>query len=190
MVRSPDPFFSFEVSVKASLSRRVRATYVTPRNNYGLDPAFLGSITAPTPAEMRDRLAQGRAPLFHVVAEDFIPSLLSSDVEKIDNLRATKGGAHPVPEAVRAKVIGSKTARPQVASKAFKEKNIRECAFCRETKEKDLMVCARYVHFLADELTGRPADCGRWAAASLCIIADANGVYIVPAITFTDKDYN
>ncbi|KJA20989.1 hypothetical protein HYPSUDRAFT_764394 [Hypholoma sublateritium FD-334 SS-4] len=121
----------------------VRATYVTPRNNYGLDPAFLSSTTAPPPAEMRDRLAQGRAPLFHVAAEDFIPSLLSSDVEKIDNLRATKGGAHPVPEVVRAKVIGSKTTRPQVASKVFKEKNVRECAFCREAKEKDLMVCSR-----------------------------------------------
>ena len=95
---------------------------------------------------MRDCLAQGRAPLFHVAADDFVPSLLSSDVEKIDNLRATKRNARPVPEDVRAKVIGSKTAKPQVDSKLFKQKNARECAFCREVKDKDLMVCSRYVH--------------------------------------------
>ena len=132
--------------LRISSFHRVRATYVTPRNNYKLDPEFLNSTTAPTPAEMRDCLAQGRAPLFHVAADDFVPSLLSSDVEKIDNLRATKRNARPVPEDVRAKVIGSKTAKPQVDSKLFKQKNARECAFCREVKDKDLMVCSRYVH--------------------------------------------
>ncbi|KAF8967549.1 hypothetical protein BDZ97DRAFT_1656465 [Flammula alnicola] len=120
----------------------VRATYVTPTQNYQLDPEFLNSETAPSPAETRDRLVKKLLPIFHVSADNFIPSLLPSDIEKIENLLNMKGRRKAVPSGVRESVIGTKESRPEVGE-AWKQKNARQCAYCEEVKEKDLMICSR-----------------------------------------------
>lgn len=94
---------------------------------------------------MRDRLSKKITPIFHVTTEDFVPSLVSSEIEKIDNMLKMKGSRKVIPQEVRESVIGGKEAKPRVVSKVFKQKNARQCSFCEEVKEKDLMVCSRCV---------------------------------------------
>lgn len=133
----------------ATRNPRVRATYVTLTNNFALDPAFLSSIAPLTSAQMRDCLVARRAPLFHVTPDTFIPSLRDGDVEKVDSLLLMKGKRRTcVPAEVRNLVVGGKQAPPKVASMVFKQKNARQCAFCEEVMEKELMVCSRYVNAL------------------------------------------
>lgn len=74
--------------------------------------------------------------------DDFIPSLLPSDTEKIDNLLKLRGSKEMPPAKIKQAVIGGKNAKPRVGLKVFKQKNPSECSFCNEVKDKDLMICS------------------------------------------------
>uniref|UniRef100_A0A8H8CDN7 Wax synthase domain-containing protein n=1 Tax=Psilocybe cubensis TaxID=181762 RepID=A0A8H8CDN7_PSICU len=122
----------------------VRATYVTPRNNFNLEPLFLNSDDPFSPARLRYSIRRGIPPIFHVTPDDFIPSLSLSDIEKIDALLRIKHSDKIPPEEVKQAVMGGKdVVKPLVESKMFKGKNPRKCSFCSVVKDKDLLVCSR-----------------------------------------------
>lgn len=120
---------------------RVRATYTTPNRGFKVDPAFLPGINVavmPT---------NGAPPIFHVTPDAFTPTLLASELEKIDNVcaqgRQDRAGPAAV-EAARKRVLGTKEDRPDVGE-AWMNKNPRECANCHVVKDKALMMCSRCV---------------------------------------------
>ncbi|KZT27380.1 hypothetical protein NEOLEDRAFT_1130917 [Neolentinus lepideus HHB14362 ss-1] len=114
----------------------VRATYTTtPKRS--LDPDFLNSLEGPKDG------TKTSPPIFHITAENFVPSLLSSEIEKIDNLRSQSSKKRP-PSSVMAAVLGKKEDRP--AMKAFtaaNEKNPRQCAYCEKVGTHDMPRCGR-----------------------------------------------
>ncbi|KAG2024023.1 hypothetical protein CC2G_001622 [Coprinopsis cinerea AmutBmut pab1-1] len=97
-------------------------------------------------------MASGKLPIFHVTADNFVPSLLESEVEKIDNL-LSRGRSAKVPSAeIKNQVLGSKRNRPEVAS-SWKHRQARQCSYCEEIKEKGLMICSRckLAHYCSKE---------------------------------------
>jgi hypothetical protein len=121
---------------------RIRATYTTRSNEYKLDPVFLDSHDPPAAVGVK-----GESPwIYHVTPENFTPSLLPSELEKIDNLLA-RGTLTSIPTSVRDEVIGTKETRPDVSA-AWKQRNPRQCGYCAKHGETTLSVCARCVTFL------------------------------------------
>ncbi|EPT00605.1 hypothetical protein FOMPIDRAFT_1162970 [Fomitopsis schrenkii] len=117
----------------------VRATYTTPNRGFMVDSAFLlGVNEAVTPTK-------GAPPIFHVTPDAFTPTLLDSELERIDNVctqgRQKRAGPAAV-EAARLRVLGTKEDRPDVGE-AWMNKNPRECANCHAVKDKALMICSR-----------------------------------------------
>jgi len=118
----------------------IRATYTTPSHQFKLDPVFLDSHDPPS--GVQGESAQF-PPIIHVTPDNFTPSLLPGDLEKIDNLLARRGGKDaPIPASVREAVIGSKQTRPDVSA-AWKQRNPRQCAYCEKHGEKSLSICSR-----------------------------------------------
>ncbi|KAF5323166.1 hypothetical protein D9758_016796 [Tetrapyrgos nigripes] len=114
----------------------VRATYTTLDQAFKLNP------------ELFD-LAQGKPnlpPIFHVTADNFIPTLLDSELEKIDNVVAQgmrKKRAEPSTRD-RVLIVNPKEGKPNVNSTVWKNKNPRQCSFCEKvSKDKDLQKCSR-----------------------------------------------
>ncbi|KAL1675383.1 hypothetical protein EV122DRAFT_292768 [Schizophyllum commune] len=60
---------------------RVRATYVTPAQGYKVSPEFLDNMKQPA----GDYRTPGQPSIFQVTREKYIPTLLPSELEKIDN---------------------------------------------------------------------------------------------------------
>ncbi len=125
-----------------SSSLSVRATYVTPKERFKVSKEFLEDIDAAA----GDHRVPGKPPIFQVTADKFIPTLLESELEKIDNTVARGSTSKKrTGKGVRDQVLGTKEDRPEV-SKAFKQTNMRQCAYCEEPKElKNLSLCSRYV---------------------------------------------
>lgn len=128
--------------IQYTTSTRVRATYTTPDHAYRVDPTLLtrsDSLPTTTP----NNLPQ----IIEVNSSNFIPSLLPSEVEKVENLLAQKGPrAKKISEEVKKMVQGTKEEiRPDVSGQAWKQKNARQCAACEAIKEKDLATCSRLV---------------------------------------------
>ncbi|KAI0034879.1 hypothetical protein K488DRAFT_44623, partial [Vararia minispora EC-137] len=120
----------------------VRATYVTPSQNHLVSKGFLDDLTV----SAGEKRHPGNPPIFMITREKFTPTLLPSDLEKIDNTvargstRTTRSGDS---DRVRIKVLGTKEDRPDV-SEAWKEPNARQCAYCEIGKEvKGLKLCSR-----------------------------------------------
>lgn len=122
--------------VNISSAARLRATYVTKADSYRINPHFFLNMDQ-APADSNRRIDQ-------ITADNFIPSLLESDVERIDNLNAQRKRLK-TPSNVRRQVIGGKDTKPEFRSDYWKQKNARQCAHCGEIKEKDLQRCARSV---------------------------------------------
>ncbi|TFK80083.1 hypothetical protein K466DRAFT_592048 [Polyporus arcularius HHB13444] len=118
----------------------VRATYVTPKERFKVSKEFLEDIDAAA----GDHRVPGKPPIFQVTADKFIPTLLESELEKIDNTVARGSTSKKrTGKGVRDQVLGTKEDRPEV-SKAFKQTNMRQCAYCEEPKElKNLSLCSR-----------------------------------------------
>ncbi|KAF5313817.1 hypothetical protein D9758_018860 [Tetrapyrgos nigripes] len=94
-------------------------------------------------------LAKGKPklpPIFHVTADNFIPTLLDSELEKIDNVVAQgmrKKCAEPSTRD-RVLIVNPKEGKPNVNSTVWKNKNPRQCSFCEKvSKNKDLQKCSR-----------------------------------------------
>ncbi|KZT69925.1 hypothetical protein DAEQUDRAFT_668663, partial [Daedalea quercina L-15889] len=118
---------------------RIRATYTTPMRGFKVDLAFLSGVDGPvTPSK-------GAPPIFHVTPDSFTPTLLATELEKIDNVcaqgRERQAGPDAM-EAARKRVLGTKEGRPDVGD-AWMNKNARECANCQVVKDKALLVCSR-----------------------------------------------
>ncbi|KAA1469777.1 hypothetical protein DENSPDRAFT_835437 [Dentipellis sp. KUC8613] len=111
----------------------VRATYTTMTSKK-LRPEFLN-----THEPINDTK---KPPIFHVTAEDFVPSLLSGELEQIDNLLVQSKKSLP-PAELRNKVLGSKETRPTPqAWSAGMEKNPRQCAFCEKVGAQTMPTCS------------------------------------------------
>ncbi|TFK52252.1 hypothetical protein OE88DRAFT_1657406 [Heliocybe sulcata] len=114
----------------------VRATYTTSSNRW-LDPDFLNSLDIPKAA------TKTTPPIFHVTSDNFVPSLLSSEIEKIDNLRSQSSKPRP-PSSVMNAVLGSKQDRPDAKNyTVMNEKNARQCSYCEKLGEHDMPMCGR-----------------------------------------------
>ncbi|KAI5827868.1 hypothetical protein K523DRAFT_321819 [Schizophyllum commune Tattone D] len=120
----------------------VRATYVTPAQGYKVSPEFLDNMKQPA----GDYRTPGQPSIFQVTREKFIPTLLPSELEKIDNTVARGNYSTKRKDdkpSVRDQVLGTKDDRPEV-SKAWLEANARQCAYCEAPKEaKHLMLCSK-----------------------------------------------
>ncbi|EIM86411.1 uncharacterized protein STEHIDRAFT_121370 [Stereum hirsutum FP-91666 SS1] len=118
----------------------VRATYTTPDHAYRVDPTLLTRSDSP-PTTTPNNLPQ----IIEVNSSNFVPSILPSEVEKVENLLAQKGPrAKKISEDVKKMVQGTKQEiRPDVNGQAWKQKNARQCAACEAIKEKDLATCSR-----------------------------------------------
>ncbi|KAH6903434.1 hypothetical protein BKA70DRAFT_597495 [Coprinopsis sp. MPI-PUGE-AT-0042] len=124
----------------------IRATYVTPKEQFTLPTEFFkhGSASSTDPTSSNVEKIDGKPPIITVLANDFVPSLLGSEVEKIDNLFA-RGRDSSKPErsqALKNQVTGEKETRPQV-SKTWQSKQPRECSNCHTAKETGMMICSR-----------------------------------------------
>ncbi|KAK7464243.1 hypothetical protein VKT23_006409 [Stygiomarasmius scandens] len=116
----------------------VRATYTTPEHRFKLNPDFLAKFHEPESTS-----TTAKPPVFHVTADNFIPTLFESELEKIDNVVAQGGRKSRAEPSTRDKVLGTKEGRPNVSS-AFKNKNPRQCSYCEKvSKDKDLQKCSR-----------------------------------------------
>ncbi|RDB27272.1 hypothetical protein Hypma_004292 [Hypsizygus marmoreus] len=122
----------------------VRATYTTPEQNYTLDPKFASPFEPPDINSTEDAGSIPRPPIICVKSDNFVPCLLLSELEKIDNLRAQDldSPGQSIPPHVRAQVLGSKDARPGVGS-VWQQRNSRRCSHCGILKEKNLMLCSK-----------------------------------------------
>ncbi|EPQ51019.1 hypothetical protein GLOTRDRAFT_81621 [Gloeophyllum trabeum ATCC 11539] len=114
----------------------VRATYTTSKNR-SLDPDFLNSLEGPKAG------TSTTPPIFHVTPDNFTPSLLASDIEKIDNLLTSSRRKLP-PSSVKNEVLGKKEGRPEMKTYlAGNEKNKRQCAYCEKVGKHDMPMCGR-----------------------------------------------
>ncbi|KAI0634945.1 hypothetical protein C8Q77DRAFT_1216935 [Trametes polyzona] len=114
----------------------VRATYVTPSTGFKVTSDFLENLDA----HAGDHRKPGQPPIFQVTKDKFTPTLLPGELEKIDNTVArgsTSKRRDPTKPSVREQVLGTKEDRPEV-SKAWKQANARQCAYCEVPKEADL----------------------------------------------------
>ncbi|THH19090.1 hypothetical protein EW146_g2003 [Bondarzewia mesenterica] len=82
----------------------VHATYTTTPSR-GLPAEFLDNLQAPE--------SQRTPPIFHITPDNFVPSLLAGELEKIDNLLAQSEHITPPAAELRDKVLGSKKDRPE-----------------------------------------------------------------------------
>ncbi|KAH9922489.1 uncharacterized protein B0H18DRAFT_1120879 [Fomitopsis serialis] len=135
---APDDFAARRTVVN-QVAHWVRATYTTPNRGYKVDPACLPGTDNPvTPSK-------GAPPFFHTTRDSFTPTLLDSEIEKIDNVCAQgqeKQAGQTAVEAARKRVLGSKEDMPDVGD-AWMNKNPRECANCQVVKDKALLKCSR-----------------------------------------------
>lgn len=122
---------------------RVRAIYTTPNHAYKIDPTLLTRSDSPPPTTPNNL-----PKIIEVNSSNFVPSLLSSEIEKIENLLAQKGSrGKKISDEVKKMVQGTKDEiRPEVSGQAWKQKNARQCAACEAVKEKDLATCSRLVY--------------------------------------------
>ncbi|KAF5323644.1 hypothetical protein D9758_017074 [Tetrapyrgos nigripes] len=129
----------------------VRATYTTPDQAFKLNPELFnfGSRLTSFANSNSTALAKGKPklpPIFHVTADNFIPTLLDSELEKIDNVVAQgmrKKCAEPSTRD-RVLIVNPKEGKPNVNSTVWKNKNPRQCSFCEKvSKNKDLQKCSR-----------------------------------------------
>lgn len=132
------------LTVNTTLTR-VRATYTTPNHGYKIDPTLLIRSISP-PATTTNNLPA----IVEVKSSNFVPSLLPSEIEKVENLLAQKGPrAKKISEEVKKMVQGTKEEiRPDVSGEAWKQRNARQCAACETVQEKDLATCSRSVSFI------------------------------------------
>ena len=87
--------------------------------------------------------SEGNHPVYHVTKDNFIPTLLPNELEKIDNVVSQSGYAKRAEISVRNEVLGAKEDRPNV-SPHFKERTPRQCDFCKKlSKDKDFQKCSR-----------------------------------------------
>lgn len=121
----------------STVNTRVRATYTTKSLDYKVDPLFLTNNPSPSPSDVKHKI-------YHVTPENFVPSLLPSDIEKINNSLAQDRKGR-IPDAIATAITGSKEGRPDVGP-AWKQKNVRQCALCATIKDKSLMMCSRSVY--------------------------------------------
>ncbi|KDQ09192.1 hypothetical protein BOTBODRAFT_37277 [Botryobasidium botryosum FD-172 SS1] len=114
----------------------VRATYTTTSKRL-VDPDFFSTIDVPTKTY--------NPPIFHVTPDNFVPSLLESELEKIDNLTAQVSHSKtPAPASVRAEVTGRKEDRPKAEQyMAANEKNAAACAYCEKIGKSTMPICSR-----------------------------------------------
>jgi hypothetical protein len=68
---------------------RIRATYTTPAQQFKLDPTFLNNLNNPPKPQSHERSISAH---IFVTPDNFTPSLLPSELEKIDNLLARGNG--------------------------------------------------------------------------------------------------
>lgn len=110
-----------------------------------MHPDFLNKQTAPS--DPWDALP----PIFHVTAENFIPSLSSDELEKIDNLRSQSSYLKPIPKSVR-KLVRRREDEPATDKNWLvgNESAMRECNWCRKVGT-DFPQCSRcvFISFLA-----------------------------------------
>ncbi|KAK7690314.1 hypothetical protein QCA50_006971 [Cerrena zonata] len=113
----------------------VRATYTTQGRS--LHPDFLSSSETPVNAGI---------PIFHVTPDNFIPSLLPSDVDKIDALIAQNqmpGVLVPTPPEVKQEVIGTKAIRPIMRHFMLADvKVVIQCAHCGRNGQENMRTCS------------------------------------------------
>lgn len=116
---------------------RVRATYTT--FNSGLHYDFLNSVDPPAEGQ------QVHPPIFHVTADDFVPSLLDSELDQIDNLMTQSG--EKTSKELRELVRGKKEDRPNMTQTwvAGNIKNPRQCNFCRKIGMQTMPQCGKFV---------------------------------------------
>ncbi|RDB27274.1 hypothetical protein Hypma_004290 [Hypsizygus marmoreus] len=123
----------------------VRATYTMPKQNFTLARNFTSPYEPPQPSEItveNEAESEPRPPTICVTSNDFVPCLLSSELENIDNLLAQGSAGPSIPPHVRAQVLGSKDARPDVGP-AWRRRNPRQCSNCGVVKQKNLMLCSK-----------------------------------------------
>ncbi|KAI0317664.1 hypothetical protein OF83DRAFT_116147 [Amylostereum chailletii] len=113
----------------------VRATYTTLAQK-DLHPEFLNSREPPS--------GKLNPPIYHVTAQNFVPSLVPSELEKIDNLLAQSKSRKAPPTSLREKVLGNKDVRPKAeAWMAGQEKNAVQCAYCDTLGDQRMKICSR-----------------------------------------------
>ncbi|KAI0081597.1 hypothetical protein K474DRAFT_1251098 [Panus rudis PR-1116 ss-1] len=111
----------------------VRATYTTL--DKGLHPDFLGTNF--------DAPIKPGAPIFHVTAENFVPSLLPGEIERIDSMMS-RGSNKAPPPAVKQQVMGKKEDRPAVNNYMWaNDKHPVACGGCAEIGGKGMPTCSR-----------------------------------------------
>ncbi|KAF5340504.1 hypothetical protein D9758_014547 [Tetrapyrgos nigripes] len=144
-------YLKYEWSESENQPNWVRATYTTPDQAFKLNPELFDFASRSTLSANSNStaLAKGKTklpPIFHVIADNFIPTLLDSELEKIDNVVAQgmrKKRAEPSTRD-RVLVVNPKEGKPNVNSKVWKNKNPRQCSFCEKvSKDKDLQKCSR-----------------------------------------------
>jgi hypothetical protein len=135
----------FPSGTEANLLFRVRAAYSTPAHEYKLYPRFLTS-TQPVEDGITSAL-----PIFHVMSDNFVPTLLPHEFEQINNTceqdqYTAKNQAAPSEfAAARAQALGPKQDRPDVSG-AFERGHSRQCAACEKVpKNRDLRLYSRTV---------------------------------------------
>lgn len=86
---------------------------------------------------------QGSSRIYHVTADDFVPSLLEPEIDQIDNMLAQSD--KEVPKEVRQHVLGKKEDRPDMTTMWLggKEKNARQCAHCEKVGKQTMPQCSR-----------------------------------------------
>ncbi|TFY81139.1 hypothetical protein EWM64_g2874 [Hericium alpestre] len=114
----------------------VRATYTTLKTKK-IPVEFMSFKDSPVSGTKK-------SPIFHVTADNFAPSLLDSELEKIDNILAgTKFGTAP-PQELRDKVLGNKDVRPKVSMwTQGMEKDLIQCAHCDKLGPQTMQTCSR-----------------------------------------------
>lgn len=131
---------SLALRLSDSQTLRIRATYVTNKEKFKLNSDFLDNI-ARTPGENRK---DGRPSIYVVTPNNFNPTLLPSELAKIDNTvarSATRLGRKG--SDARRRVLGTKESRPNINS-ALRPQNLRKCAFCKAVKKlRELHSCNR-----------------------------------------------
>ena len=101
----------------------------------GLHPEFLGSSDKPP--------SSADIPIFHVTDDDFTPSLLAGEIERIDNLLTTFSQKIP-PASLKEKVMGDKSSRPAVETWMMGNvKSVNVCANCGKQQQKTMAMCSR-----------------------------------------------
>ncbi|KZV93516.1 hypothetical protein EXIGLDRAFT_717114, partial [Exidia glandulosa HHB12029] len=114
----------------------VKATYTT--DEYFLDPSFLDSTVTPTPGTRKPGI-------YHVTEETFVPSLVASEIDRINNLLSQRSKDLVPPLEVRKAVEGRKRDRPNMTSVwiAGEESSPRQCAFCEKVGPQAMPTCSR-----------------------------------------------